>query len=58
MESSQRLGRHWWVIERTFAWIARFRRLAIRYEHRLDIHYAFTALACSLVHFNAFQGRF
>ncbi len=58
IESSQRLGKHWWVIERTFAWINRFRRLAIRYEHRLDIHHALTALACSLICLNALQGKF
>jgi transposase len=56
--ASQKLGRHRWVIERTFAWIARFRRLTTRYERRLDIHHAFTALACSLICFNALQGRF
>ena len=58
IESSQRLGRHRWVIERTLAWTGRFRRLAIRYERRVDIHHAFTALACSLICLNALQGRF
>jgi transposase len=58
IDSSQRLGRYRWVIERTFAWMNRFRRLAIRYERRLDIHHAFTALACSLICLNALQGRF
>ncbi|RKK02123.1 hypothetical protein EBE87_25595 [Pseudoroseomonas wenyumeiae] len=46
------------VIERTFAWINRFRRLAIRYERRLDIHHALTALACSLICLNALQSKF
>ena len=46
------------AIERIFAWINRFRRLAIRYERRLDIYHALTALACSLIGFNALQGRF
>ncbi|MFC7557688.1 IS5 family transposase [Pseudoroseomonas wenyumeiae] len=58
IESSQRLGKHRWVIERTFAWVNRFRRLAIRYERRLDIHHALTALACSLICLNALQERF
>lgn len=58
VESSERLGRHRWVVERTLAWFARMRRLAIRYERRLDIHYAFTCLACSLICFNARQRRF
>lgn len=30
VETSERLGRHRWVVERTFAWLNRFRRLAIR----------------------------
>jgi transposase len=34
VESSQRLGRHRWVVERTLAWLARYRRLTIRYERR------------------------
>jgi transposase len=58
IESSRKLGRHRWVIERTLAWMSRFRRLAIRYERRIDIHHAFTALACSLICLNALQGRF
>ena len=58
IESGRRLGRHRWVVERTLAWLGRFRRLAIRYERRLDIHHAFTALACSLICLNALQGRF
>ena len=37
IESSERLGRYRWVVERTFAWLHRFRRLIIRYERRADI---------------------
>ncbi len=58
VETSQMLGRHRWVIERTFAWINRFRRLVTRYKRRSDIHHAFTALACSLICFNKLQSRF
>jgi transposase len=32
IESSTRLGRHRWTIERTGAWLGGFRRLRIRYE--------------------------
>jgi hypothetical protein len=32
--------------------LARFRRLAVRYERRADIHLAFTTLACALVCLN------
>jgi len=49
IESSQRPAKHRWVIERTFAWLSRFRRLTIRYERRANIHLAFTTLACALV---------
>jgi transposase len=52
VESSERLGRHRWVVERTLAWLARFRRLAVRYECRADIHLAFTTLGCALVCLN------
>ena len=49
VESSQRLGRYRWVVERTFAWRARFRRLAVRCERRADIHAAFLTLGCALI---------
>jgi IS5 family transposase len=49
IESSEHLGRHRWIVERTLAWLARFRRLAIRYERRADLHLAFTTLACALI---------
>lgn len=52
IDSSQRLGRHRRVIERTLAWLARYRRLTIRYERRVDIHQAFLTLGCALVCFN------
>jgi transposase len=49
IESSERLGRYRWVVERTFAWVHRFRRLVIRYERRADIHRGFLTLAAILV---------
>jgi transposase len=52
VESSARLGRHRWVVERTHAWFNRFRRLPIRYERRADIYEAFTSLAASLITLN------
>ena len=58
VDSSERLGCHRWVVERTLAWLARMRRLSILYERRPDIHYAFTSLACSLICLNTLQGRF
>ena len=55
VESQTKLGRHRWVVERTFAWLRRYRRLAIRYERRDDIHQAFLDLGCALICFNALQ---
>ena len=52
IESSQHLGRHRWVVERTLAWLARYRRLTIRYERRVEIHQAFLTLGCALICFN------
>ena len=52
IESSERLGRHRGVIERTLAWLHRYRRLTIRYERRADIHQAFLTLGCALICFN------
>ncbi len=49
IESSETLGRHRWIIERTLAWLSRFRRLTIRYERRLDILTGFHLLAVSLI---------
>jgi transposase len=50
-DSSRRLGRHRWVIERTLAWLSSYRRLTIRYERRADLHEALLHLACALVCF-------
>jgi hypothetical protein len=52
LESSERLGRHRWVVERTLAWLNRFRRLVIRYERRADLHEAFLQFGCILICWN------
>ncbi|HEV7367922.1 IS5 family transposase [Arenibaculum sp.] len=49
IDSSERLGRHRWVVERTLAWFARQRRIVVRYERRSDIFEAFHHLAASLI---------
>lgn len=49
VESSQRLGRHRWPVERTMAWLAGCRRLHRRYERKADHFLAFTAIACTLI---------
>ena len=55
VESRDRLGRHRWVVERTLAWLNRFRRLTIRYERDDQIHEAFLSLGCALICFNVLQ---
>jgi transposase len=52
IESSERLGRHRWVVERTLAWLNRYRRLRIRYERRADMHSAFLHIGCALICWN------
>jgi transposase len=48
-EHGSGLGRHRWVVERTFAWLHQLKRLLVRYDRRADIHEAFLALGCCLV---------
>jgi transposase len=51
VESKERLGQYRWVVERTLAWLHAFRRLAVRYERRADIHEAFLRLGAALICF-------
>jgi transposase len=55
IESSRKLGRYRWVVERALAWVFQFRRLATRYERRDDIHLAFLILACAAICFRFLQ---
>jgi transposase len=43
------IGRWRWVVERSFAWLHAFKRLAIRYERRGDLHHGLVGLACCLI---------
>lgn len=58
IESSERLGRYRWVVERTMAWQDQMRRLIIRYERRADIYDGFHQLGCALICFNFLQHTF
>ena len=49
------LGRYRWVVERTFAWLHKLKRLLVRYDRRQEIHEAFLALGCCLVCFRRLQ---
>ena len=48
IDSSERLGRHRWKIERTIAWLSGYRRLTIRYERHGHLFGAFLSLAAAL----------
>jgi transposase len=47
-ESSDKLGRHRWVIERTIAWLTGYRRLTLRYERIASHFLAFLTLAATI----------
>ncbi len=49
IESSQRLGRHRWVVERTVSWLAGCRRLHRRYERKAEHFLAFVGIATALI---------
>ncbi|SCF62169.1 Transposase [Streptomyces sp. DconLS] len=49
IESSQRLGRHRWVVERTVSWLAGCRRLHRRYERKAEHFLAFVGIAATLI---------
>jgi transposase len=52
IESSQRLGRHRWKVERALSWLSCYRRLAVRWDRDSGRFFAFVLLACALVCFN------
>jgi transposase len=41
--------RHRWIIERTFAWLASFRRLSVRYERDPRLYVALFPFAAALI---------
>jgi transposase len=51
VESSSRLGRHRWRIERTLSWLSCYRRLAVRWDRDSERWFGFVLLACALVCF-------
>lgn len=57
VESSKRLGRHRYVIERTLEWITRFRRLQRRYERKASHFHGFAVLACAMVCYRKLTNR-
>jgi transposase len=51
IESSERLGRRRWVIERTMSWFTGYRRLNHRYERHPRNYLAFLGLAATLCYY-------
>lgn len=43
------LGKLRYVVEQTFALLHQFKRLAVRWERRVELHNAFVSLGCSLI---------
>jgi transposase len=52
IESSTRLGRHRWRVERSLSWLSCWRRLAVRWDRDAGRWFAFVLLACAVVCFN------
>jgi IS5 family transposase len=52
VESSTRLGRHRWKVERSLSWLSCFRRLEVRWDRDAGRWFAFVLVACALVCFN------
>jgi len=52
IESSARLGRHRWKVERALSWLSCFRRLQVRWDRDSGRYFAFVLLACALTCFN------
>ncbi|WSW03143.1 IS5 family transposase [Streptomyces sp. NBC_01005] len=49
IESSERLGRYRWKVERSISWLFNYRRLNVRYERKSRHFAAFLSLAATLI---------
>jgi transposase len=49
VESSTRLGRHRWKVERALSWLSCFRRLQVRWDRDSGRWFAFVLVACAVV---------
>jgi len=52
VESSARLGRHRWKVERSLSWLSCWRRLGVRWDRDSERFFAFVLVACAVVCFN------
>ena len=57
VESSTRLGRHRWRVERSLSWLSCFRRLQVRWDRDSGRWFAFILVACAVVCFNHLQRK-
>jgi transposase len=48
IDSTERLGQHRWVVERSLSWLLGCRRLGVRYERRAELLQGLLHLACTL----------
>jgi transposase len=48
VESSARLGRQRWKVERALSWLSCFRRLQVRWDRDAGRWFAFVLVACAL----------
>jgi transposase len=55
IESSARLGRHRWKVERSLSWLSCWRRLQVRWDRDSGRFFAFVLVTCTLVCFNRLQ---
>jgi transposase len=55
VESSTRLGRHRWKVERSLAWLGCYRRIQVRWERYSGRFFGFVVLACALLCFRTLQ---
>jgi IS5 family transposase len=58
VESSTRLGRHRWKIERSLSWLSCWRRLQVRWDRDCGRWFAFLLVACAVICFNRLSARF
>ena len=52
VESSSKLGRHRWKVERSLSWLSCWRRLQVRWDRDSGRWFAFVLVACAVVCFN------
>jgi transposase len=47
-----------WKVERTFSWVGNFRRLVVRWEHKIEMYRGFFHIACMLITLNKLLNGF